>query len=368
MYGLGESDDLGRYSSPSLSKIKRAIDGFLNTNPRTSVRIKSVVAHEDPIAQFRTLNTRFNDSTIEVDQFEDHHRVSVSRKIKRSGRRVSGSFAIFNHKGTQVWSCLTGHDKDFFERGLNWVISQSEPRISEFYATSGDLETVLEHFDEAVGGGSDIVVTKAVAYSHREEGEISFKKRPYPVVFRDAREGRNYIDSLEFEAVDEELRLEATITRNGETQISGGNVELFFNYLLEDYVSFAQRKAELFQNKERSADTGDIQEIEIKFQNPVFQSTKDNEDLIAALADLPRSSIAVYHKNPYAHISVLDFNDGSSCDVFVTDARTISLVPSYIGSTNFLMRISDKLYKDMDESTIEIVERQDYGVEDFIGG
>jgi hypothetical protein len=369
MYGLGESSDLGAYSDCSLSHIRRGIESYLKENPRSSVYFKSIVAHEDPIEQFEFLNTRFNNGSIEVVNHGDHYEIDVEREIKRSGRTVRGSFAIFNHEDTQVWTALTAHDSDFFERGLGWVISKSEPLVSEFYATSRDLETVLDLFSESVSPDSKIIVTQAVAYSHREEGEISYKTRPYPEVFRDARDGGNYVDSLVFKSMSEdEIDLQATITRDGTTTLSDGNVELFFNYLLEDYVSFGQEKAELFTDKERSRDTGDIQEIEIQFANPVFQSTTDNEDLITALSDLSRSSVTVYHKNPYAHISVLDFNDGSSCDVFVTDSKTIKIVPSYRGSTNFLMRISDKLYRDLDESAVELTEESSYGVEDFVGG
>lgn len=369
MYGLGESSDLGAYSDCSLSRIRRGIESYLKENPRSSVRFKSIVAYEDPIDQFDFLNARFNRGSVDIVNHGDHYEVNVTRKIKRSDRTVSGSFAIFNHEDTQVWTALTAHGSDFFERGLGWVISKCEPHVSEFYATSRDLEAVLDLFSESASPDSKIIVTQAVAYSHREEGEISYKTRPYPEVFRAARDGGNYVDSLVFKSMTEsEVNLEATITRNGTTKLSDGNVELFFNYLLGDYVSFGQEKAELFTDKERSRDTGDIQEIEIRFANPVFQSTKDNEDLINVLADLSRSSVTVYHKNPYAHISVLDFNDGSSCDVFVTDSKTIKIVPSYRGSTNFLMRISDKLYKDLDESAVELTEEPSYGVEDFVGG
>ncbi len=369
MYGLGESSDLGAYSDCSLSQVRRGIESYLKENSRSSVRFKSIVAHEDPIEQFEFLNDRFNNGSVNIVDHGDHYEVNVERKIKRSGRTVRGSFAIYNHESTQVWTAFTAHDSDFFERGLGWVLSKSEPHVSEFYATSRDLETVLDLFSESVNYSSKIIVTQAVAYSHREEGEISYKTRPYPEVFRAAREGGNYVDSLVFKSMSEnEVNLEAAITRDGTTKLSDGNVEMFFNYLLEDYVSFGQEKAELFTDKERSRDTGDIQEIEVKFANPVFQSTKDNEDLIDALADLSRSSVTVYHKNPYAHISVLDFNDGSSCDVFVTDSKTVKIVPSYRGSTNFLMRVSDKLYRDLDESDVELTKQQSYGVEDFVGG
>jgi len=252
---------------------------------------------------------------------------------------------------------------------MDWVIRECNPRLYEFYATSRDLESVLDDFATSVDQNIDIIATQAVAYSHRNQAEISYKTRPYSIVFRKARQGGNYIDSLNFKAFsDEETVLKASLTRNGTTILQGGKVEVFFNYLLEQYTRYGDEKADLFTGKERRQETGDVQEIEIQFEHPVFQSTQDNEDLIRALTDLSRTSVTVYHKNPYAHVSVLDFNDGSSCDVFVTDPETVSIVPSYRGSTNFLMRISDKLYQELDESTIHYIEDETVEVEEFIGG
>lgn len=369
MYGLGDGKDLSNYSDRSLKQVRYTIESYLNEQPQSSVWFKSVVAHDDPIDLFRQLNYKFNDSYVDITEHSDHYQVDVDRKIKRSGRRVEGSFAFFNHKETGVWTALTGESSDFVDRGLDWVIRNCTPNLYEFYATSRDLEGVLDRFAESLSKEADITVTQAVAYSHREQAEISYKTRPYPIVFRKAREGGNYIDSLTFKAfTDEETVLEASITRNGATKLSRGNVDVFLNYLLEQYISYGHEKDELFTGKERNQDSGEVQEIEVQFDNPVFQATKDNEILIEALADLSRASVTVYHKNPYAHISVLDFNDGSSCDVFITDPETISIVPSYRGSTNFLMRISDKLYRELDESTIEYIEEKSYEVEDFLEG
>lgn len=369
MYGLGDGTDLSSYSDTSLTQVRYTIESFLQENAKSSVRFKSIVAQEDPIQLFKQLNHRINDSSVKITEHSDHYQVDVNRKIERSGRRVQGSFAFFPHENTNVWTGITGHGTDFFERGLNWVIRECKPRIYEFYATSSDLESVLDIFAKSINNDPKIIVTQAVAYSHRDQAEISYKTRPYPVVFRNAREGGNYIDSLNFNAyTDKETVLEASLTRDGTTKLQGGNVDVFFNYLLEQYISYGNEKADLFTGKERRQDTGDVQEIEVRFEHPVFQSTKDNEELIHALADLSRASVTVYHKNPYAHVSVLDFNDGSSCDVFVTDPETASIVPSYRGSTNFLMRISDKLYRELDESTIHYIEEDSVKVEDFIGG
>lgn len=369
MYGLGDGNELTSYSDQSLTRVRYAIEEFLKENPRKSVQFKSVVAQKNPIYLFRQLNQRFNDSTISVTEHADHYQINVNRKIKQSGRRVEGSFAIFQHEQSHVWTALSGEGSDFFTKGVDWVIRNTPPQIYEFYATSRDLEEVLDRFDESLDSNPFIEVTQAVAYSHKDQAEISYKKRPYGVVFGQAREGRSYIDSLTFEATtEEELLLRASMNRDGSTTLNKGDVDLFFNKLLDQFISYGDEKAEVFTGKERNPETGDVQEIEIQFDNPVFQSPKDNKLLVDALTDLTKSSVTVYHANPYAHVSVLDFNDGSSSDVFITDPNTVTIVPSYRGSTNSLMRISNKLYRELDESTLVYIDEPDYEMEDFLGG
>lgn len=369
MYGLGDGNELTSYSDQSLTRIRYAIEEFLKENPKKSVQFKSIVAQENPIRLFKQLDQRFNDSSVTVTEHTDHYQVDVDRKIKQSGRRVKGSFAFFQHEQSHVWTALTAEGSDLFTKGVKWVIRNTPPQIYEFYATSRDLEGVLDRFNESLDSNPSIEVTQAVAYSHKDQAEISYKKRPYRIVFARAREGRNYIDSLTFEAsTEEETLLRASMNRDGSTALNKGDVDLFFNKLLEQFVSYGDRKADVFTGKERDRETGDVQEIEIQFDNPVFQSTEDNELLVDALTDLTKASVTVYHANPYAHVSVLDFNDGSSCDVFVTDPKTVSIVPSYRGSTNSLMRISDKLYRELDESTLAYIEEPVYGMDDFLGG
>lgn len=360
---------MSKYSEASLSQLHHLIESYLNENPRSSVHFKSVVAKDDPLARFNELNSKFNNSSVEIVEQSDHYFVEVNRKIKRSGRRVDGSFALFQHDDSKIWTALTAEGADFVKRGLDWVIRSGSPHIYEFYATSRDLEGVLDFLARSVPDKFDIIVTQAIAYSHRDQAEISYKKRPYPVVFRKAREGGNYIDSLNFDVrSDEGTELVASINRNGGTKIHDGNVSIFFNHLLENYVHLGTEKDDLFTGKERNAQSGEVEEIELRFDSPVFQSPKDNELLISVLSDLSRSSVTVYHANPYAHLSVLDFNDGSSCDVFVTDPETVAIVPSYRGSNNFLMRISDKLYRELDESSIHYLEEKSFGIEDFLEG
>lgn len=374
MYGLESGDSVFSYDGISLSTLWRAIEAHANAESRNSVRMKSVVSHSNFIEVLRSAGHRFNDSEIEIVEETDIYTVELERTIRRSDieggeRTVSGSFACFPHEGSEVWTTVTGDEPDFFERGINWLLSKAAPQITEFFASSADLQTILDRLDSSIGGESEILATEVVSYTHDDEGNINYERKPYPVAFRKARSEDKYVDKVRFEAYQgEELLISGVVQRDGVTQFNGGNATIYSETFLNSYVQEGQEKAELFGDKERSRDTGEVQQIELTFEEPVFHEPQDNEKLINALSEVNKTNITVYHKNPYAHVSVLDIIDGSSSDVFITDSDKISIVPSYRSSLNSLMRLSDKISKEFDEGSITVNEAPEYDFADFFAG
>jgi len=371
MYGLGIGESLFKYEDISLSTLRRAVDACVNEDSSGKVRFKSVVAYEDPEVVLNEIEYRLENTEIVLNDEGDHYRVELYRTIERSDidggeRTVEGSFGLFQNEGTDIWTAVTGHGPDFYKRGLRWLFKQTEPHISDFYINSDRLEEMLIQFEQSLSSDIEIEATKAVAYSHTEEGNISFETRPYREVFQVAEDDNRYVDKIKFvaSATDRHL-LTAFLTRSGQMKLLSGSVGLFFDTLLPLYAGAGQEKAEVVQNKERSSDTGDVQEVELKFDEAIFRDVEDNQKLINALDDLTNSSLTVYHNNPYAHVSVLDFIDGSSCDVFITEPDRISIVPSYRGSANSLMRISEQLSRELDEGDFRSVEQPDYEFSDF---
>ena len=374
MYGLEPGDSVFSHGDVSLSSLWRAIEVHANAESRNSVRMKSVVSHSDFIDAIQSVAHRFNDSEIDIIEESDIYSVELERTIRRSDidggeRTVSGTFACFQHEESDVWTTVTGEEPDFFERGVEWLLSKSAPQVSGFFATSEDLQTILDSFDSSIGGESEILATEVVSYTHDDEGNINYERRPYPVAFRKARNEDKYVDKVRFEAYQgEELLISGVVQRDGVTQFNGGNATIYSETFLNYYVQEGQEKAELFGDKERSRDTGEVQQIELAFEEPVFHEPQDNEKLINALSEVNKTNITVYHKNPYAHVSVLDIIDGSSSDVFITDSDKISIVPSYRSSLNSLMRISDKISKEFDEGSITVSESPEYEFADFFAG
>lgn len=359
MYGLGvQGESLSNYESVNMQTVRRAIDIYANEDARRKVRFKSFIAPDYLPTFLSQLGDDLDDAVVNISQYDDHTGVELQREIVRSdieggSRTVSGEFAIFHNDGTDIWTALTGHSPDFYKRGIIWFLKQARPKVSDFYVTSEDLEAFFDHLQQTLSSEADIRVRKAIAYTHRDEGTISFETLPYEEVFRVSRENNKYVDQVKFSVErGDGLLFSGFLSRDGQSRFISGDVSFFFRSIINEYCDLGQAKADLLKDQERSIDTGEIHQLEINFDDHVFLDPNDNFDLIRALSNLPNSGITVYHRNPYAHLAIVDYIDGSSIDVVVTDSNRISLIPSYQGSLSSLMRVSEQISKEFDEGTV----------------
>ncbi|MFD1684273.1 hypothetical protein [Halobellus litoreus] len=352
------------YGSKSWTELEELISQQINKNARDKARYKTVLSSNHPIQVLENVVGHILEAEINVSEEEGFYSVELRRTIKRSEREVEGSFALFQHGDSPIWTAVTGYSPDFFERGLCWVFNRAEPDISDFFANSNELRQILQQVEEELS--AEILVSKAVVYSRSEEGTISFRTRPYKAVFSDEQLEDGYVDKLNFSVrrQDDEF-FSGFISREGVTKIESGDPTMFLRYLLGAFVETVADKIDVLSHRDRSA-SDEISEIELEFQSEVLSSPSDNKELIEALSNLKKSTMTVYHDNPYAHVSLVDFVDGSNCDIYVTGSNSVSIVPGYKGSVNFLMRIADQMSKEFQEGVLTVRDAPDYSLTDFV--
>ncbi|MFB6187774.1 MAG: hypothetical protein ABEI86_13030, partial [Halobacteriaceae archaeon] len=100
-----------------------------------------------------------------------------------------------------------------------------------------------------------------------------------------------------------------------------------------------------------------VDSIQIEYDQNAIVGVEENIRLVDTLKGISNSSLTVYHDNPYLHASVLDFEDGSTVDVFLTSDEEIALVPGFRTSKRTLSRICEDV---VEESQSESRELADY--------
>ena len=301
-----------------------------------------------------------------VQEKKDYWIIRVSRVIERSDieggkRTVSGVAYVEKPASKKIWHIITTESLDFQRNCIGRMIDLLSPQVSTFYLTSNEIRSIFSRFEEK---GYSVMVKKAILYSHREEGEISFKKLPYFRIFNEAEESDMYVDKIEFVIGKNHIVLHGFVTREGISKFMRGDLSFFYREFLPLLANYGEEKRSKLNKKEKKS-TFEVKPLALRFEEDIIESSRENERIVASLENLLHSSVFVYHLNPYLHVSLFDFIDGSSCDIFVSSPHEISVIPSHTCSVSFLMRIFNQLSKDFQEGDLIEKKREDISFMEF---
>jgi hypothetical protein len=207
--------------------------------------------------------------------------------------------------------------------------------------------------DRKVNG--NFVVKRAVLKKTNADTEINYHPEDqveYYRVFNEATDENKYVDKIELSLEQSSRSFSFFVSRDGESRFIGGDIALYVDTLLPGIAGQLSDKDTLFKNRERQYGSRDTDPLEIQYEEGSIQGVEENKRLVKALRGLSRSSITVYHDNPYLHASLLDYDDGTNVDVYLTSDHSISIVPGFNASRKSLSRICDQINKGFFEGDV----------------
>ena len=108
-----------------------------------------------------------------------------------------------------------------------------------------------------------------------------------------------------------------------------GDFSLFDRLVLGRLATAASRRRDLLSGRARQVDEPPRRPITIRLPGPVLVDAEATGDVLAVLERQRDVAVAVLHRNPYLHVVVTDYSDGSNFDVFVTDPCAIEVHPGF---------------------------------------
>lgn len=314
-------------------------------NPVRSVTFIADTPPEEVFAEFAP--TGF---TVDLDVKEEFLKLDLTRRIKGTGedydedgyKYISGDVYVFGHTESEVYTAFSVCDREFFEQGVKRYIQGLPPEISLSFLSTGELKQLFDKLSDEIDG--NFYVTKGVIKSPGLDTDVRyFNDSRYFELFNtdEVREKNYYVDKIEFELGNTQNEFSGQLSRKGASRLVSGNHSLYFNKVLPHLSALLSDKGDLFDNKARDYGSRDAKTIEITYDDGAIEGREENIRLIKTLDGLTRSSITVYHKNPYMHASVLDYEDGTNADVFLTSDNRVSIVPGFNASRKSLSRICD---------------------------
>ncbi len=123
-----------------------------------------------------------------------------------------------------------------------------------------------------------------------------------------------------------------------------GDFGVFEHRILNRLAVAAHRRRELMSNRQRVVDEAPKRPIEVRLSTPMLTDATATGHVLDELAIASnRLSYAVLHRNPYLHVSVMDEDDGSNYDLFVTRPDAIEIHPGFRATLGSLTRLAQVL-------------------------
>lgn len=154
-----------------------------------------------------------------------------------------------------------------------------------------------------------------------------------------------FFKSLQFKAtsLDREIT-NSFIDRQGTMRIERHFSKVYDAMVLPN-LKFLDKYIELFMNRgRRSNKLLNTRPLEINFEQEVFKEQSNHINFIGMLSLIEEASVSILHGNPYIHLSIMDYIDGSSCDLWVVNSKQILLVPQLNSTIASLKRVVNHIY------------------------
>ena len=266
-------------------------------------------------------------------------------KLVDVDRQLAGHVALCPGRFDGVWLLMTDMKRSSAEYRhlVDPVLQLMASRAPGAWLPTADMQAVLYDLQDRVG----IPLTPGkVISSNRERSSIEYmkKRRSLADVFGELKERELVLRSLDFAAVGRGSRiaLAAGIDKWMRLKYRGGSYVPFDEYLVSAVEARLRQHVRKLTVGREDALSGNP--IVFRFTREVLTNRSRNQELVNTLASLPNVSVCTFHINPYLHVALVDYSDGSNMDIFADDPQTLAVIPGKRCSVGAVSRAFNRVY------------------------
>jgi len=223
-------------------------------------------------------------------------------------------------------------------------IGRGAPRFAACFLNHADFAEI----GIALSSLGDVEVSRLTARRHSDlssltrgwqERDSALRPSPIEAINSTEREGAS-VRSLTIKVKN---GMSIHLRRLAGATYYSGDFRHFDEIVLSRLAKFAAARRELLRNRQRRINEPPRQPIVVRLQTAAFKDAEATGSVLSTLQDQRETAIAVLHRNPYLHVVVTDYLDGSNFDVFVTSADEIRIFPGFRSSIGALARLTQQL-------------------------
>jgi hypothetical protein len=346
---------------------KSLIEGLDSLLSSYDLNVKSIPfsSERHPSKLFREISSKSRKIKI-LKKYDGIQLFQMTHSYKEGSetKEEKGDFFVYEHpEYNKIYVALTIESNNFFRRGILPFFENLYPHITMTFITHKKLRKLLEKF-QIENQFSDLIVTRA---SHKfrlnEEGEGKNKK-VFPAVswpgmrlneaFNWVYQNNGWFQSLQFTAKRRNFSAaEVSITRQGVVRATNLFSKVFESFVLPTCKTIHEN-IEFFGNRSRRYNRNlAAKPLAIDFGMDQFSNSSENMKFIQTLRSFNKASVSVLHGNPYIHLSVIDYFDGSTFDLWVLNSSHLVIVPQMKGSISSIKRLINHIFDTYAEGDIK---------------
>ncbi len=251
----------------------------------------------------------------------------------------TGSEGVFILVGSVAWT------DPRWERVRRWV-ANAAPLVVACYLNEADFDAIGQDLGRTLGPGGRVEVSRVAARYLRDQSPWN---RSWSALRQHRPTYNEVLSELAGVAAVHTLTLHVGDTLNlllrkgGAATYYSGSFDLFDRIVVHHLVAAAGRRRTLLVNRARATGKPTSAPIVIRLPGLGLCDADAIADLIDIMATPRGIGVAVLHRNPYLHVAVTDYLDGSNFDAFVTSPNEISIHPGFTASLGALSRFTQFL-------------------------
>jgi hypothetical protein len=246
-----------------------------------------------------------------------------------------------------TWSLLTDAKPSSagFSRDLEPLLQKLNPLLVGGWVSTHQLLFVLRELEKATHCA---VRPSRVASRARRRSTVDWlAASDLASVESELSHKRAYLQSLAFSLTEGERPrtvLKAAVNRAYRVTFKSGSYDVLKRHLVD---RLAVLLAEQVEGTDPAAlDLIPNTELRFSFEKDQLGDRASHERLRDVIGQLPRLSVSASHINPYLQLSVVDYEDGSTMDVFSDRPTQVVFIPGPRCSGASILRVSHQIYSE----------------------
>jgi hypothetical protein len=272
-----------------------------------------------------------------------------------------------------VYLLVSDYQRSVFVRLLGRLVNRNYPMFSRLFLKTSELYKIFVTMEEQSGIVTNVF--KSLDYSRigssseRIKKNIEWTNEPFRQVFRDVAERGGWVKKIYFIAgkveekrgIKEPKRIfEASISSDLLCSIEG-NFQVFYEHFIKFSLRTLSDRLSYLTARSQSVEKKAAEPLVLKFDERLFEEGKWNERFIDIMSQMKNVMVTRYHPNPYVHVSLLDYQDGSSYGVWVVSSNEINIIPQSRATVASMNRLLSHIFENIKEGEItKYVTVEDY--------